>query len=1229
VVCPNCGAANPSDGRFCLECGTSLAPGCPNCGALNPSGAKFCGTCGTRLGPAEDAAPFTLPAPPAGIGRAPTGDAASGAADEGAIAAATERRVVSVLFADLVGFTVLSSSLDPESVRELQDRYFERAREIVGRYGGAIEKFIGDAVMAVWGAPIAHEDDAERAVRAALELVDAVPVLGREAGHELQLRAGVLTGEAAVSAVAVDQGMVTGDLVNTAARLQSVAPPSSVLVGEATRLATESAVVFEPAGEQVLKGKAAPVSAWRALRVVGERGGARRPEALEPPFVGRADELRFLKEQFHATGREGRARLVSLVGQAGIGKSRLAWELEKYLDGVVEQVWWHRGRAPSYGAGVSFWALGEMIRRRAGLAESDDDETTRQAIAAMVARHVPDEAERAWIEPKMLALLGMGDAGPGGRQELFAAWRTFFERLAATGTVAFVIEDLQWSDDGLLDFLEHLLDWGRTSPIFVLTLARPELLERRQGWGTDRRGASSLRLDPLTDDAMRELLEGIVPGLPEAAVRRILDRADGIPLYAVETVRMLLGMGRLAPEGDHFVPVGDLTAGEGLRTLAVPPTLHALVAARLDALPGADRSLLQDAAVLGQSFTQEALAALSGEAPDALGARLDQLVRREILTIETDPRAPTRGQHAFVQALVREVAYGTLSKKERRARHLAAARYFETIADEELAGVVATHFVAAYRAAPEGPEGEAVATQARISLLGAAERAQALGAMGQAIESLSSALEVSRDPIDRARILERLGLVQTFHIQFDEGEANLAAAAAAYEAIGDRVGVIRATALRMQGHTAAARISSAMEVAESLREEAEALAAASAARVGESSLLTTDERAAAEAAAAFAENFGRILFRQAHSDAAVEWCDRALRIAEPLRLDEHVAMALVTKGSALLLAGRRREGRALLEGAVIDARSHGQSLAALRGGVNLASFTHDIDPRASLDRTMEGMALARRLGLRSFEAYHAGNASGAAERLAEWTWLHDALDELIVALPDRPESEWIAACRDTATAWTGDPDLARATRLLDGAVRDGDFQTELNVHAWLARCAFGAGRIDEAASHIEPFFRVGEAADLSVSEHTMLARYALHAGQLDRAQRALDAVGEGGGGIGDHDIGMVRAGLAALEGRHADALALYRAVLAGYREFGVKFDVALTILDMMAFLGADEPAVAALVPEARDTLDDLGARLLLERLDDLVAAAARSARSAIVTPRAPTARAVTTATDGD
>jgi class 3 adenylate cyclase len=555
---------------------------------------------------------------------------------------------VSVLFADLVGFTTLAEGRDAEDTRELLSRYFDLAKDVVARYGGIVEKFIGDAVMAVWGAPTAHEDDAERAVRAGLELVDAVRTLG----PTIQARAGVLTGEAAVTLGATDQGMVAGDLVNTASRLQSVAQPGTVLVGEATQRAASKAIAFEEAGEQILKGKTSPVPAWRAVRVVAEVGGRNRAETLEAPFVGRDDELRLLKELFHATTREKRTRLVSVIGPAGIGKTRLAWEFLKYIDGLVDTVWWHSGRSPAYGEGISFWALGEMVRGRAGLLETDDEPTTRAKIADTLATHVPDADERRQIEPALLALLGVETAATGSEQ-LFAAWRTFFERLAATGPVVMVFEDFHFADTGLLDFVDHLLEWSRNVPIYVVTLARPEFLERRPNWGAGKRNFTSLYLEPLPDPAMRELLAGLVPGLPAAAVKAIVERADGMPLYAVETVRMLLAEGRLALEGGAYHPVGDLT------NLAVPETLTALIASRLDGLPPEERALVSDAAVLGQSFTLAGLSTVSGRPAAELDAQLSGLVRREMLTLETDPRSPERGQYTFVQALIREVAYNT------------------------------------------------------------------------------------------------------------------------------------------------------------------------------------------------------------------------------------------------------------------------------------------------------------------------------------------------------------------------------------------------------------------------------------------------------------------------------------------------------------------------------------------------------------------------------------------
>ena len=536
---------------------------------------------------------------------------------------------MSVLFADLVGFTPFAEEHDSEDVRETLTRYFDLATAVIERYGGSVEKYIGDAVMAVWGAPSAHEDDAERAVRAALELIDAVHSLG----SGMQARAGVLTGEAMVSLGATNQGMVAGDLVNTASRLQSVAPPGTVLVGESTQRAAGRAVAFEAAGEQVLKGKQAALPAWRALRVVAEVGGRNRAETLEAPFVGRHEELRQLKDLFHATSRDRRARIVSVIGPAGIGKTRLAWEFLKYLDGLVEAAFWHEGRSPAYGDGGTFWALGEMIRRRCGLLETDDEATTRARLAETVALHVPDAEERGWIEAALLALLGLESAAPS--EQLFAAWRTFFERLAATAPVVMVFEDFHHADSGLVDFVDHLLEWSRSVPICVITLSRPEFLERHPAWATNKRTFSSMHLDPLPDPAMVALLAGLVPGLPPAAATAIVARAEGVPLYAVEMVRTLLMDGRISLRDGAYEPSGDLAQ------ISVPETLTALIASRLDGLAPEDRAIVADAAVFGQSFTLAGLAAVSGRTEAELEGRVRWVC------------APGAGDHRCRPALAR------------------------------------------------------------------------------------------------------------------------------------------------------------------------------------------------------------------------------------------------------------------------------------------------------------------------------------------------------------------------------------------------------------------------------------------------------------------------------------------------------------------------------------------------------------------------------------------------
>ncbi len=400
--------------------------------------------------------------------------------------------MVSVLFADLVGFTTLSEHRDPEQVRELLSLYFDRCRTLIERYGGTVEKFIGDAVMAVWGTPVAREDDAERAVRAGLALTQAVGDLG----DPLRVRVGILTGTAAVDLGAEGEGMVLGDTVNTASRLQAIAAPGAVLVDDVTRRASEAAIAYEDAGTHDVKGREQPVRAWTALRVVAGARGARRSAGVEAPFVGRERELQSIIEASEQSAHERRARRVAVGGEAGAGKSRLVWEFFKYLDGISESRWWHQGRCLSYGEGVAYWALAEMVRARAHINEDEPPATAREKLRASVAAYVTDERERRLVEPRLAHLLRLEERPDADRADLFSGWRLFFERMAGTDPVILVFEDLQWADGGLLDFIDYLLEWSAEFPIFILALGRSELRERRPSWEVLLLEPLAARCDP-------------------------------------------------------------------------------------------------------------------------------------------------------------------------------------------------------------------------------------------------------------------------------------------------------------------------------------------------------------------------------------------------------------------------------------------------------------------------------------------------------------------------------------------------------------------------------------------------------------------------------------------------------------------------------------------------------------------------------------------------------------
>jgi class 3 adenylate cyclase/tetratricopeptide (TPR) repeat protein len=650
---------------------------CPRCGEENPERARFCMVCAEPLAEAE-------------------------------AAAREERKVVSVLFVDLVGFTAASEAADPEDVRARLQAYHGRAKAEVERFGGTIEKFVGDAVMAVFGAPVAHEDDAERAVRSGLAILGAVAEL------DLEARAAVNTGEAVVALDArpeLGEGIVTGDVVNTAARLQSAAPPGGLVAGEQTYWSTRHAIEYEQLDPVEAKGKAAAVSLWRALGARSRLGIDLEP-SRPTPFVGRDDELEVLRQVYGRTLRESACHLVTLVGEPGIGKSRLVAELRAFVDAQEELIFWRQGRCLPYGDGIALWALGEIVKAHAGILESDDPATARHKLAETVEPLASGE-ERAWIIAELARLVGAGDPG-GEREESFAAWRAFLEAIAAQRPLVLVVEDLHWADAALLEFLEHLADWSTSAPLLVLCTARPELHELHPAWSGGKRNATTISLSPLSGDDTARLITALLDRsvLPAEMQQTLLERAGGNPLYAEQFVRML--QERPADE------------------VAVPETIQALIAARLDTLGPERKALIQNAAVIGKVFWASAVAAVGENDDRTVRNGLHELVRRELVRPARLSSVEGQSELAFGHGLVCDVAYAQIPRADRVRKHEAAARWIEEVAGDRIADqaeVLAHHYREALRLARSaGLETAALEDGARRFLWLAAERAYALEA---------------------------------------------------------------------------------------------------------------------------------------------------------------------------------------------------------------------------------------------------------------------------------------------------------------------------------------------------------------------------------------------------------------------------------------------------------------------------------------------------------------------
>jgi class 3 adenylate cyclase/tetratricopeptide (TPR) repeat protein len=1091
---------------------------------------------------------------------------------------------VSVLFADLVGFTTASEARDAEETRDLLSRYFEIARTIIERYGGTVEKFIGDAVMAVWGAPVAREDDPERAVRAALDLVASIPHLD----PAVKARAGVLTGEAAVTLGAEGQGMVAGDLVNTASRIQSMADPGTVLVGEATKRAAEAAIVFEDAGTHALKGKSEPLELWSAVRVIGLRGGAARSTALEPPFVGRDRELRLVKELFHASSEDRHSNLVSVVGIGGIGKSRLVWEFEKYIDGLAQRVYWHSGRCLAYGDGVAFWALADMVRGRAGISEDEATESARSKLRVALEEHVPDSQERRFVEPRLRHLLGIEEGTIGDQENLFAAARMFFERLSEEAATVLLFEDIHWADSALLDFIEYLLEWSRDVPLFVLTLARPELLDRRPSWGSAKRNFTSIYLEPLSTEAMEALLTGPVPGLTDDLRARLLERAEGVPFYAVETVRMLLDRGILVREGDAYRLAGEID------TLEVPETLQALIAARLDGLTPEERRVVQHASVLGRTFTLRGLVSLSGQGEAELQPLLASLVRKEIVSLRTDPLSPERGQYGFLQDLVKKVAYDTLARRDRKTLHLAAAEYLRSLGDDdEIVEVLAAHYVDAYRAAPDDTDAGEVRESARKMLVRAAERAASLAANEEAQHAFERAAALSDKPVEEAELIERAGVMAYVGGRTEAAGKHYERSIALFEAAGATHPAARVNARLAETMWDHGRLEQGLENMDRAYE-----------------VLSREEPDAD--LAALAAQIGRFSFFAGRHDIALERTEAALELAEALALPETLSQALNTKSLCFVAQGRMSEGSALLRHALDIAIEHDKPSAALRAYYNLSDVLCKVDRYEDADACVrEGLAYARRVGNRRFEAHFLGQcyplfALGKWEELLEWTALLPQDWR-----PSRVAYNNVAGTGVIVLSLRAQLDEAeRLSSLVGEFATSGDAQ-ERSSHrcgtAWL-RLAHGdpSGALHDAEVALEVRGELGFTQEYVKEAFVVALEAALALDDVRRAEELLDLIDDLPPG---HSPQYLQAQSmrfhARIAGQGREAERLFKRATALFRELAMPFYLAASTLEYAEWLAREgrDGVAAPLAADARELFERLGAHPWLERAERIAGAA--------------------------
>jgi DNA-binding SARP family transcriptional activator/class 3 adenylate cyclase/tetratricopeptide (TPR) repeat protein len=1007
-VCGRCGESNPREARLCVSCGAVL-PGRPRPGA--------------------------------------------------------ERRLVTVLFVDLVDFTGIAERLDPEDLKRVVVPYLDRVRGAIERFGGHLEKYIGDAVMALFGAPVAYGDDPERALRAAFAVRDAVGDMSKAGGElALDVRIGVNTGEALVDLAAdtaAGRGMASGDVVVTSFRLQEAAPVNGILVGEGTYRATHRLVDYREGDPVAAKGKEEPLRAWVATAL---RDAPGRPRV---ELVGRRAELERLRSLVVPPTLEG-PRIVTLVGPPGVGKSRLLWELCHDAEG---QVVWRQGRCLSYGAGVSFFAFAAIVKSHAGILESDPAEDVERKLRAAVTAVIEDESGSEWVEAYLRPLVGLGGAerlSGDRRAEAFSAWRRFLEALAAQRPLVLALEDVHWADDGLLDFVEHVADWAQGVPLAVFCTARPELLERRSRW------PGVLQLEPLSNDDIGALLDALLGSerLGPELRAELIARVCGNPLFAEEFARL----------------VEERGSDERLR---LPETIQATIAGRLDSLHPEVRELLHDAAVIGTAFWPGALARLSGLGVEQVERRLGELQSKELIRPLPRSAIADESQYVFWHVLVRDVAYGQIPRAERADKHRRTAEWIESLAPgrADLAELLAHHYTSALEYARLARlDTRALEERSRVVLCDAGEHALTLYAFPAAVRFFRSALELwpSDDP-ERPHLLLSVG--KSLFWAERGGDLDLVEARDALLEAGELAHASQADVLL-----------SKLALAGGDRDEASARALAAV------DLLRDSEPSREQAEAL--SNLVAFHAVWGESDRALEASVQALELAEALALDEVKAETLTYRGYARIQSGER-DGLHDLEQAVALAEAL-DSIGLVRRYANLAS---SLELLGELGRAWEvyerGRSAAERFG----------DALGlhwlAAERLYEHYWRGAWNDAIAAAeaLLEEPGAGYGGYASRIVRAWIrlARGDVAGALEDSSGALEFArqakDTAALCQALALRARVLAESGHRDEAASLID------EVMDLCVGSGALasfwtadLAEAARELGRGDEVSRLAQSV---------------------------------------------------------------------------------------------------------------------------